>query len=355
MAVLIEGFSVVVRNSTLEAKYPGGVEGYRRACPNRTFCQDEWLSQISFMVPSDADVFVAQLAAKGLTPYRKDVAEDVALVSSVNGPFRPCPWLELRRDRGQVVSAWLAGKDQGDLHAPAGWSPELRVGYISAEEAKWKLEFVRSEGNVDVYREKTTGKELYVGRTAATSDQDWARHDELYQQACSLSQGLIIVDNQAPGPLDRQSRQRLEDAIALFVQVVEINPANWNAMWLLGKIYQRLGEYDRGLAWFARAHRLNPDQPDVAREAAIAAMDLGRPEEAIPFCQRALEAKPNDPGLRANLAVALLFSGKPAQAREAAQDAQTRDPADKITAAIVRIIEEVLRGTRPCPHHIRDL
>ena len=27
------------------------------------------------------------------------------------------------------------------------------------------------------------------------------------------------------------------------------------ALWLLGKVYQRLGEYEKGLASFARSHR----------------------------------------------------------------------------------------------------
>lgn len=354
MAVLIEGFSVVVRHSTLAAKYPGGVEGYRRDCPNGSFCADECLSQVGFMVKSDADIFVTQLAAKGLTPFRKDATEDVALVSQADGPLRPCAWLEFGR-WGQAALAWPAGTKRGDLHAPAGWNAERRVQQMSWEEVKRRLEFIRTEGNVDVYREKTTGQELYVGRTVSTSDQDKTRHDELYQQACRLIEGLIIHGNQAPCPLEPRQRERLEDAIPLFVEVVRINPGNWAAMWLLGKVYQRLDEYEHGLAWFARAHRVNPDQPDVAREAAIAAMDLGRPEEAILFCGRAIETDPDDPGLRANLALALLFSGKPGEAPAVAQEALARDPTDKITAHLVRIIEEVLGGTRPCPHHMNDL
>src|SRR5262249_30967443 len=155
------------------------------------------------------------------------------------------------------------------------------------------LEFVRSEGQIDVYRDRTTGQEFYVGRTRSPSDQDKARHDELYRQGCGLIEGLILLDNQAPGPLDPRGRQRLEEAIPRFVEVVQINPGNWPAMWLLGKVYQRLEDYENGLQWFARAHRVNPDQPDVAREAAIAAMDLGRPEEAIAFCERAIETRPD--------------------------------------------------------------
>ncbi|MGH7173961.1 MAG: tetratricopeptide repeat protein [Gemmataceae bacterium] len=354
MAVPIEGYSVLVRNSTLIAKYPGGVDGYRRDCPNNTFCADECLSRIGFMVQSDADVFVAQLAARGLMPYRNDVAEDVALATPVEGSMRPCAWLELGR-WGQVVVAWLAGTKRGDLHAPAGWNAEKPLRQMSEEEIEQRLEFLRSEDNVDVYRDKTTGQQLYVGRTASISEEDKSRHNDLYEQGCRLIEGLILVHNKEPGELDPGCRKRLRDAIPLFVEVVRINPGNWATMWLLGKVYQRLGEYEQGLAWFSRAHRVNPDQADVAREAAIAAMDLGRPEEAISFCSRAIEVKPDDPGLRANLALALLFAGKPAEARPIAQEALAQDPVDKITAYLMQVIEGVLGGTRPCPHHTKDL
>lgn len=354
MAVLIEGYSVVVRNNALASKYPGGVEGYRQDCPNNTFCADENLSRIGFMARTDADVFVAQLVEKGFTPYRKGAAEDVALVSEADGFLRPCAWLEFGQ-WGQAMIAWLAGTKRGDLHAPTGWNAEKRMRHLSLEEIQQRLEYIRSDGNVDVYRDKTTGQELYVGRTGSISDQEKSRHNELYQQGCSLIEGLIIIGNEAPGPPGPEQREKLEDAIPLFVEVVRINPGNWSAMWLLGKIYQRLGEYEQGLAWFSRAHRVNPDQPDVAREASIAAMDLGRPEEAISFCERAIEANPDDPGLRANLALALLFSEKPGEARAVAREALARDPADKITAQIVQIIEEVLGGSRVCPHHLKDL
>jgi tetratricopeptide (TPR) repeat protein len=354
MAVLIEGFSVVVRNADLAAKYPGGVAGYRRDCPNNSFCADEHLSRVGFMAQADAEVFVARLAEKGLTPSRKDAAEDVALVSQADGLLRPCVWLELGQ-WGQAAVAWLAGTQRGDLHAPAGWSPDRQLQPMSAEEIKRRLDFVRSEGNVDVYRDKTTGQELYVGRTASTSDPDKARHDQLYRQACQLIDGLLLLGNKTPAPLDPSQRKRLEEAIPLFVEVVRINPGNWAAMWVLGKVYQRLEEYEDGLNWFARAHRVNPDQPDVAREASIAALELGRPEEAIPFCERAIEANPEDAGLRANLALALLFSGKPREAHAVAREALGKDPADAITARIVGVIEEVVNGTRPCPHHARDL
>ena len=353
MAVVIEAFSVVVRNATLAAKYPGGVGGYRRDCPNNSFCADEHLSRIGFMAREDADGFVAQLAAKGLTPHRKGVAEDVALATPAAGLLRPCPWLEVGR-WSQAIIAWLAGTQRGDVHAPANWNAERPMQHMSEEEARRRLEFVRTQDNLDVYRDRETGKELYVGRTARP-EADRSRHDALYRQACGLIEGLIAVHGKEPAKLDDAARRRLTEAVGLFEEVVRINPGNWPAMWLLGKIHQRFSDPERSLEWFARSHRVNPDHADVARETAIAAMEAGRPAEAVAYCERAIEAEPGDAGLRANLALALLFSGKPAEARVAAGDALRRDPADKITAHVARIIGEVLAGARPCPRHARDL
>lgn len=84
-------------------------------------------------------------------------------------------------------------------------------------------------------------------------------------------------------------------------------------------------------------------------------MEVGQPENAIPYCRRALEVRPEDAGLRANLALAILFSGKPTEAEGEAKEALRRDPHDQITSQLVRIIDEVLRGERPCPRHVQDL
>jgi hypothetical protein len=55
MAVLIESYSVVVRNATIADKYPGGMDAY----PNATFCLDDHLCRVGFMVAQDAEVFAA--------------------------------------------------------------------------------------------------------------------------------------------------------------------------------------------------------------------------------------------------------------------------------------------------------
>jgi tetratricopeptide (TPR) repeat protein len=124
----------------------------------------------------------------------------------------------------------------------------------------------------------------------------------------------------------------------MFDRVLQINPQNWNATWLVGKAHHRLREFDPALDWFCRAQRIVRPNADVLREAAITAMELGRPAEAISFCLAAIEAKPDDPGLRSNLALATLFSGNAAEA-----------------ASLAGVCREVLEGKRACLAHVRDI
>jgi tetratricopeptide (TPR) repeat protein len=184
---------------------------------------------------------------------------------------------------------------------------------------------------------------------------DKAQHDRLYEEAADLMDGLIVYHDQNDFELDAHGRKKLERAMRLFEHVVQMNPRNWPAFWLMGKIYQRFKDNESALDCFSKSHQNNPTHRDVAREAAIAAMESRKPELAVGFCERAIQAQPSNAGLRANLALALLFSDRPHEAREVVSYSLKLDPNDTITANIRQVIDEVINGSRPCPHHTDDL
>jgi hypothetical protein len=66
MCVLVEAISVVVPIAVLEKKYPRGAAQYERDCPNGTYCADEHLTRVGFMVPGDVGAFVERLSRLGL-------------------------------------------------------------------------------------------------------------------------------------------------------------------------------------------------------------------------------------------------------------------------------------------------
>ena len=182
-----------------------------------------------------------------------------------------------------------------------------------------------------------------------------SEHDRLYLAATALLKRDNIVALTPPVSLNWFVRRRVRKAIRLLKQVVDLNPGNWAALWVTGKAYQVLGENELALDSFSRSRLLNESHPDVAREAGISAMECGRPHLAIEFTRAALKLNPDDPGLQANLALAHLFGQQPQVARAVLDVALAKDPNDKITLAISKIVDGVLQGKRPCPTRRTDI
>jgi Flp pilus assembly protein TadD len=147
----------------------------------------------------------------------------------------------------------------------------------------------------------------------------------------------------------------LRRAVQCFEAALAVDPEDWSSMWALGKIYQRLGEQATAFDWFARSHGINTDQPDVAREAGIAALDIGRVKQALAFCRAAVASKPDEPGLLCNLALAHCLAGEDAEAERCAADAAGRDPTDAISAAVLAFVREVASGRRQRPRQLCEV
>ena len=90
MAVSISGYSVVVRNKTIDERFPGGMLAYTSLCSNQTFCTDGEVTRVRFMTLADAEIFLEGLAERSLTPAEKGVSADAAVVSESDGSVYPC-------------------------------------------------------------------------------------------------------------------------------------------------------------------------------------------------------------------------------------------------------------------------
>jgi len=176
MAVIVEGISVIVRCESIEARYPGGWEGYVKDAANKTFCNDELLARVGFMAPYDVDRFVSRLERLGFEFVRDGRAIDVCVVDQIIGPTAPCDWLEyLHMDihgGGETVCVAVCravGDQRNDVFTPESWdiqdSLSRNYKWIPSEEMRERLELIRHENGVDVFRDRTTGKEVYMGRT----------------------------------------------------------------------------------------------------------------------------------------------------------------------------------------------
>lgn len=181
-------------------------------------------------------------------------------------------------------------------------------------------------------------------------------HNRLYLEAWKIIEGEIHIHNRvAPSKATWSVRRKLKQAISRFEQTLQLNPTNWSSMWALGKIYQRLNDDTTALQWFTKAYEINATNPDVAREAALCAMNLGDSKAALKFTAVAMTLNPNDAGLVANHALALLLDHQPESARTAAERAVSAVPQDTVSKHVIRLIEDVIAGRRPYPKTFRDV
>ena len=174
-------------------------------------------------------------------------------------------------------------------------------------------------------------------------------HDLHYRKGWELAKVLLLIDGKRAGLLTPFARSRFRKAARHFESALAIHPTGWSSMWALGKICQRLGEFDQALTWFSRAHSIEPGQPDVAREAGLAALETNEPERAKVFLEAAIRARPEDPGLVANLALAQLLSGSVDDAQHSASEAVARAPQDQISRRVLGVVQKVRAGRFPMP------
>jgi hypothetical protein len=173
--VLIEAISVVVRRDAIEQKFVGGWLAFLAGIPNNTLCFDDEVARVGFMSPEDVQAFVRDLESLGLRYLAEGEAQEIAVVDQLQGFMTAVSWLEIARAHddelgGSVVICRLVGSSDETIAVPDRWklsgSMSERAGFMTDEQAKKDLMFLRSDGGLDVYLNKTTGKEVYLGRTS---------------------------------------------------------------------------------------------------------------------------------------------------------------------------------------------
>ena len=80
MAVLVEGFSVIVRRDSIESKYAGGWKAFLTDVPNATLCSDDELARVGFMDRNAVEAYVGHLERMGLLLMSGETRYPVAVV-----------------------------------------------------------------------------------------------------------------------------------------------------------------------------------------------------------------------------------------------------------------------------------
>ena len=328
MAVVLTAYDLVVRVDALA----NGLTAFAAAVPNQTFCTDGQLACVSFMREADRDHFVSAMKLQSGTFARAD-----------RGRGADAGWAEVGRYAG-VDAIWLRDSPGDPLVVPLSWRPGAII-LQSSDDLKAHLEYLGTEGNVEVYLDKRTGQKLYTGRTRSELPEDEAmRLEALRQRGHQLVEHLLMKRG-----LGFFERRRMKKAIGLFEEILVTVPEAWSTRWTLGMCLRALGLHPRALDAFRQAYATNPRDPDVGREYAGQCFFSGAAEEGVRISRELHAAFPDDVGLHSNLGLALLIGGDLEEAVAVAEAALAREPGDAITQNLVRYARDVRDGHRPRP------
>lgn len=132
MSVLAEALSVVVRADILQTRYPGGLAGYARDCPNASLCCDGHLARVGFLSPHDVDFLLNVLEAHGVVHLAGGVAIDAVVVDQHEGPLSPCLWIEFGTDADGIACCRAADAPDVPLAVPIGWDRSCHEAVVPA-------------------------------------------------------------------------------------------------------------------------------------------------------------------------------------------------------------------------------
>lgn len=93
-----------------------------------------------------------------------------------------------------------------------------------------------------------------------------------------------------------QVRDRIDDAVAQYLEVLRVAPTQTQALLAVGQLYAGQGDYERSIEHLGRYAELEPEQTQVYPLLASAYRAQGRFDEARAECERPLLLEPEDVG-----------------------------------------------------------
>ena len=342
MAVTIEGFTVVAQRTRIQHLLDAGsVKG-----TNSTALHDEHIWKCSFMAEADARNFLRTLEKLGLN-ISQGPDSDAVLVHEFDRSIEPyCEWI-LTGLWDKAVIAWKEGTRPESVTAREGWDPKVGSGLTFQDRSAMQhLEFLRLEDNVEVFLNKKTGKEVYIGRSSTPVD-------AMFMSASRVVQKYFVAAGEPV--LNGNAAQEVAKAAKMLERVVAEAPQWWNAQWFYGKSQLALGNYEAAYEALRSAYNLEKKVEVIPRELAGVCLELRRFDEAVAVAEEALALDPDNAELLGNLSLSYLLAGRIEHARRAIAAAIRLAQDDPINQTISRILSEITEGVRQPPRSLGDL
>ena len=104
MPISIEFINLIIRKSTLEEKYQGGLEQFIKDIPNKSFREDDELVRYGCMNGNALERFIDLILERGLKYKDKDTV-DFVVINALSGASCDVDWLEY-----DLESCWIIAK-----------------------------------------------------------------------------------------------------------------------------------------------------------------------------------------------------------------------------------------------------
>lgn len=181
------------------------------------------------------------------------------------------------------------------------------------------------------------------------SDKEIEQFNKLYNQACKKMKGLIILDEYRPKGMSFLEKMRAKKTIKLFSEALKIDANHFASLFFIGKMYQRMKEYEPALEYMEKALLLDQTNPSIAQEASLVAMSLNQVEKAVVYSTEAIRRAPEHPAILCNHAMNLLIAAKDSEALEVIEKALSIEPGDEISQRVHGKILAVMSGEEKRP------
>lgn len=182
----------------------------------------------------------------------------------------------------------------------------------------------------------------------------------LYETSCKKIMPHLILEgvpvkDQAKNP----NSDSLKEGISGLEKVLQYQPENWAALWMLGKAQQAIGDNENSYQSFLKSHKIvnsiGEVGIDILRELTLQCLLTDRFEESIYYNNMAIKFEPNDYTLWANLAVCELLSGRLEESMNWVKKTLEKLPNDEPATNIKNILEEIRLGKRKIPKKFVEL
>lgn len=125
----------------------------------------------------------------------------------------------------------------------------------------------------------------------------------------------------------KESERRRKDAILDLEKSLKVYPHSWEALFLMGKIYQATGVYPKAADYYSRAARYHPNYPVIWNNLGTASMQADMPDPAINAFRRAIDIDDTYIGAHYNLALVYKNKGDTALRDAQLEKVNSLDPA----------------------------